>query len=119
MPGKTMRTSHKLIFMNIVIALGVVVIVWVQWPEAMNPPRIGAGYEQGTGARIYLAILVTGMLALLYAVVVYLLLSHWLFRPDELKAYRARRLVESIRTTEGTSKNAPPSAQSGKHDFID
>jgi hypothetical protein len=114
-----MKTRIKLAFVNAVILLGVAVIVWVQWPEAMADHAIGAGYDQGMGARVYLAILMTGIPALLYAVVVYLLLSHWLFRPDELKAYRARRLVESIRTTEGTSKNAPPSTQSGKHDFID
>jgi hypothetical protein len=112
-------TRTKLVFINSVILLGVAVIVWVQWPEAMNPPRIGAGYDQGVGARVYLAILMTGIPALLYAVVVYLLLSHWLFRPDELKAYRARRLVESIRTTEGTAKGAAPPTQSGNHDFID
>lgn len=112
-------TRVKIIFINTVIALGVAVIVWVQWPEAMTSHSIGAGYEQSMGARVFLAILMTGIPALLYAVVVYLLLSHWLFRPDELKAYRARRLVESIRTTEGTAKGAAPPAQSGNHDFID
>jgi hypothetical protein len=85
----------------------------------MKNHSIGAGYEQGLGASIFLAVLMTGIPALFYAVVVYLLLSHWLFRPDELKAYRARRLVESIQTTEGTAKGAAPPAQSGNHDFID
>ena len=35
---------------------------------------------------------------MLYAAFAHLALSHWLFRPDELKAYRARRLVESTPT---------------------
>jgi hypothetical protein len=113
-----MKTRIKLAFVNAVILGGVAVIVWVQWPEAMADHAIGAGYDQGVGARVYLAILMTGIPALLYAVVVYLLLSHWLFRPDELKVYRARRLVESIRTTEDTAKTAAPSNQSGNHDFI-
>jgi hypothetical protein len=112
-------TRLKIIFINSVIALGVGAIIWVQWPEAMKSHSIGAGYEQGLGASIFLAILLTGIPALFYAVVVYLLLSHWLFRPDELKTYRARRLVESIPTTKDAAKSAAPSPQSGKHDFID
>jgi hypothetical protein len=114
-----MKTRSKIIFINVVIALGVGAIIWVQWPDAMKSHSIGAGYEQGLAESIFLAALMTGIPALFYAVVVYLLLSHWLFRPDELKAYRARRLVESIRTTENTAKTAPPSPQSGSHDFID
>jgi len=114
-----MKTRIKIIIINIVIALGVGAIIWVQWPEAMKSRSIGVGYEQGLGASIFLAVLMTGIPALFYAVVVYLVLSHWLFGPDELKAYRARRLVESIRTTENTAKTAPPSPQSGNHDFID
>jgi hypothetical protein len=112
-------TRLKLIFINTVIVLGVAVIVWIQWPEAMKPPSIGTGYERGIGASIFLAVLMTGIPALFYAVVAYLLLSHWLFRSDELKTYRARRLVESIRTTEAPTKTAAPSTQSGNHDFID
>jgi hypothetical protein len=93
------KTRVKVAFVNAVIALGVGAIIWVQWPEAMKSHSIGAGYEQGVGASIFLAALMTGIPALFYAVVAYLLLSHWLFRPDELKSYRARRLVESISTT--------------------
>jgi hypothetical protein len=112
-------TRIKLVFINTIIVLGVAVIVWVQWPEAMKNHSIGAGYDEGMGTAVYLAVLMTGIPALLYAVAVHVTLTHWLFAPDELKTYRARQLVESIRTTEGTSKKAPPSAQSGKHDFID
>lgn len=86
-----MATRFKLAFINIVIALGVGAIIWVQWPEAMKSHSIGAGYEQGAGASIYLALLLTGIPALIYAVFVYVTLTHWLFRPDELKAHRARR----------------------------
>jgi hypothetical protein len=114
-----MKTRSKIIFINVVITLGVGAIIWVQWPDAMKSHSIGAGYEQGLAASIFLAALMTGIPALLYSVVVYLLLSHWLFRPDELKAYRARRLVESIGTTESSTKTAAPSTPSGKHDFID
>src|SRR6266436_3559906 len=99
-------TRIKILFMNTVIALGVAVIVWVQWPEAMKNHSIGAGYDQGMGASVYLAVLMTGIPALLYAVAVHVTLTHWLFAPDELKTYRARRLVESIPTTEGSSKSA-------------
>jgi hypothetical protein len=112
-------TRLKLIFINTVIVLGVAVIVWIQWPEAMKPPSIGTGYERGIGASIFLAVLMTGIPALFYAVVVYLLLSHLLFNPGELKAYRACRLVESIPTTEVPTKSAAPLTRSGNHDFID
>jgi hypothetical protein len=104
-----MMTRFKIIFVNSVIALGVGVIIWWQWPEAMKSHSIGAGYEQGTGASIYLAVLMTGIPALIYAVAVYVTLTHWLFRTDELKAYRARRLAESILTTpKGTAKGSAP-----------
>jgi len=112
-------TRLKLLFINVVIALGVGAIIWLFWPEAMASHSVGAGYEQGLGARVFLAVLMTGIPALLYAVFMHITLTHWLFAPDELKTYRARRLVESIPTTEGTAKSAAPSTQSGKHDFID
>jgi hypothetical protein len=114
-----MITRLKISFINIVIALGVGVIVWWQWPEAMKSHTIGAGYDPGYGASVFLAVLMCGIPALLYAVAVHVGLTHMLFAPDELRAYRARRLAESITTTGSTSKNAAPSAQSGKHDFID
>jgi hypothetical protein len=114
-----MKTRSKIIFINVVIALGVGAIIWVQWPEAMKTRSIGAGYEQALGARLFLAALMTGIPALIYAIFVYVSLSHFLFSPGELKAYRARKLVESIRTTEAPTKSAAPSAQSGNHDFID
>jgi hypothetical protein len=114
-----MKTRSKIIFINVVITLGVGAIIWVQWPDAMKSHSIGAGYEQGLAASIFLAALMTGIPALFYAVVAYLLLSHWLFRSDELKTYRARRLVQSMRTSESPKKSAAPSNQSGNHDFID
>jgi hypothetical protein len=114
-----MNTRIKIIFINTVIALGVGAIIWVFWPQAIANHSIGAGYEQGLGARLFLAALMMGIPALIYAVFVYVSLSHWLFRPGELKAYRARRLVESVRTTDAPTKSAAPSTQSGNHDFID
>jgi hypothetical protein len=114
-----MKTSYKLAFVNTVIAIGVIVIVWVQWPDAMKTRSIGIGYEQGMGASVYLAILMTGIPALIYAIGAHVVLTHFLFRPGELKAHRARRLVESMRTGENPKKSAAPSNQSGNHDFID
>ncbi len=113
-----MATRFKLAFINIVIALGVGAIIWVQWPEAMKSHSIGAGYEQGAGASIYLALLLTGIPALIYAVFVYVTLTHWLFRPDELKAHRARRLAESIATTprQPAARNTKPAPEAISHD---
>jgi hypothetical protein len=101
-------TRFKITCINIVIALGVGAIIWVQWPEAMTSRSIGTGYEQGLGARLFLAALMTGIPALIYAVFVHVTLTHWLFAPDELKAYRARRLVESIPTTKATAAGKQP-----------
>jgi hypothetical protein len=114
----TMKTRLKLAFINTVIALGVIAIIWVQWPEAMKSHSYGAGYEQGVGASVYLAILMTGIPALLYAVAVHVTLTHWLFRPDELKAYRARQLAERIptTTTKGTAKKSAPASNPVGHD---
>lgn len=106
-------TRLKIIFINSVIALGVGIIIWWQWPEAMKSHSIGAGYEQGTGAAAFLAILMTGIPALLFAVTVYVTLSHWLFRPGELKAYRARRLAENILTV--PKRTAKTSARVGNY----
>jgi undecaprenyl pyrophosphate phosphatase UppP len=111
-----MKTAYKIAFINVIIALGVGAIIWVFWPDAIANHSIGLGYEQGVGARLFLAVLITGIPALIYAVFAYVTLSHWLFRPGELNAYRARRLVESIKTTAGATKTAE---QSDKHDFAD
>jgi hypothetical protein len=115
-----MKTRAKIIFINSVIALGVGAIIWVQWPEAMKSHSYGAGYEPGLGASVYLAILMTGIPALLYAVAVHVALSHWLFRPDEMKAYRARQLAESITTTsrqpQSAAKSATPARDAINHD---
>jgi hypothetical protein len=104
-----MMTRFKIMFIYSVIALGLGVIIWWQWPEAMKSHGIGAGYEQSTGASIYLAVLMTGIPALLYAVAVYVSLTHWLLRPGELKAYRARWLAERILTMpKSTAKSSAP-----------
>jgi hypothetical protein len=108
-------TRLKLAFINIVIALGVGVIIWVQWPEAMKSHSIGGGYEQGMAASVYLAILMTGIPALLYAVGVHVILTQWIFQPGELRAYRARKLAESIKTT---PKQAEEPAQQRKADDV-
>ena len=99
-------TRLKIIFIYSVIALGVGVIICWQWPEAMKRHSIGAGYEQSTGASIYLAVLMTGIPALLYAVAVYVSLTHWFFRSGELKSYRARWLAERILTMPKSTANS-------------
>jgi hypothetical protein len=112
-----MITRIKIVFINIVIALGVGVIVWWQWPEAMKSHVIGAGYDPGYGASVFLAVLMCGIPALLYAVAVHVGLTHMLFAPDELRAYRARRLVESLTSKKDTVPDT--SQSSSRHDFAD
>ncbi len=48
--GVQAMTRVKIAFMNLVIALGSVAIIWVQWPEAMKPRGYGGGYEQSFSA---------------------------------------------------------------------
>jgi hypothetical protein len=100
-------TRLKLAFINLVIVVGAAAIIWMQWPEAMKPHGYGyAAYEPGLASRVFLAILLTGIPVLLYAVVAHVFLSHFLFAQGEVKAFRARKLVESIGgkdATEGTS----------------
>ncbi len=91
-----MKTRYKLAFVNVVIALGVGVIIWRVWPEAMKSHSFAVGYEDSFATSVFLAILMTGIPALLYAVLVHIALTHLLFKPDEVKLYRARQLVESI-----------------------
>jgi hypothetical protein len=105
-----MKTGLKLAFMNGVVLLGSLAIVVLQWPEAMKPRGYNGGYEQGQASAVFLAVLLTGIPAVLYAAFVHLALSHWLFRPDELKAYRARQLVESLGAgaAQATAKTGTP-----------
>jgi hypothetical protein len=117
--GKAM-TRLKLLAINILIALGAVSIAYVQWSEALKNSGFGSGgYNQGMIGTVLLAILMAGIPIILFAVVAHLGLTWLLFRSGELEAYKARKLVESIRTTESATKSAAPSAQSGNHDFID
>lgn len=111
-----MKTGIKLAFMNGVVVLGAVAIIITQWPEAMKPRGYGGGYEQGKASAVFLAVLLTGIPAVLYAAFAHLALSHWLFRPDELKAYRARRLVESLPVGEKRAAKAAPAPERLKHD---
>ncbi len=113
------KTRVKVAFVNVVIALGVGAVIWVQWPEAMTNHTIGVGYEQGLGARLFLAILMIGIPALIYAVFVYVCLSHWLFRPDELRLYRAHRLAKSISTAGVKTIQADAPSETSAHDFAD
>ena len=112
-----MKTGIKLAFMNAWLSLARSPIIVAQWPEAMKPRGYGGGYEQGAASAVFLAVLLTGIPAVLYAAFAHLALSHWLFRPDELKAYRARRLVESLPAGEKRAvAKAAPAPERLKHD---
>ncbi len=111
-----MPTRWKLTFINAVIVAGSLAIIWVLWPEAMKSHGYGyAAYEQGLASRVFLAVLLTGIPVLLYAVAVHVALSHFLFAPGEVKAYRARKLVESIpeQTRAAPAQSGEESAQDG------
>jgi hypothetical protein len=113
-----MLTRLKITFINTVIVLGSLAIVWIQWPEAMKPKGYGGGYDQGLATSIYLAVLLTGIPVLLYAVAVHVGLSHWLFQPGELKAYRARKLIESFGGKD-TTGNPSPGNNNTAHNSLD
>ncbi len=88
-------TRLKIAFVNLVIVLGSLAIIWVQWPEAMKSHGYGyAAYDQGIASRVFLAVLLTGIPVLLYAVAVHVALGHFFFAPGELALYRARHLIE-------------------------
>jgi hypothetical protein len=113
-------TRLKQFFINVVIVLGALVIVYVQWPEALKNSGFGSGgYNQGMIGTVLLAILMAGIPIIIFAIVAHLALAWLLFRPGELEDYKARKLIKSIRTTETPTRSATPSAQSGNHDFID
>jgi hypothetical protein len=104
-----MATRLKIIFVNAVIVAGSLAIIWVQWPEAMKPHGYGnAAYEPGLASRVFLAVLLTGIPVLLYAVAVHVALGHFLFKPGELTLHRARKLVESIDGKDATDGTRAP-----------
>jgi hypothetical protein len=110
-----MKTGLKLGFMNGVVVLGSLAIVVLQWPEAMKPRGYG-NYQQGQASAVFLAMLLTGIPAVLYAAFAHLALSHWLFAPDELKAYRARQTVESTPTSRTAGEGDALAPHNIKHD---
>lgn len=90
-------TRLKLFFINAVIVLGALVIVYVQWPEALKNSGYGSGgYNQGMIGTVLLAILMAGIPIIIFAIVAHLGLAWLLFRPGELEDYKARKLVESL-----------------------
>jgi hypothetical protein len=96
-------------------------IIIFEWPEAIKTHGYGnIAYEEGFGTSIFLAILLTGILVLLYAVGVHIVLSHWMFEEGELKEYRARQLVKSIKTKNRQKQTATETKTSSratiKHD---
>jgi hypothetical protein len=112
-----MRTRMKLILINVIIAAGSIAIFLVQWPEAMKPRGYGGGYDQGPAASVFLALLLTAIPIVLYAVAVHVALSHWLFGPGELKTHRAQQLVNSIPAQKSAERQTEQTA-SGVEDDI-
>jgi len=113
-------TRLKLAVINAVIVLGALAIAYIQWPEALRNSGFGSGgYNQGMTGTVLLFVLMAGIPIIIFAIIAHLGLVWLLFRPGELEDYKARKLVESIRTSESPKKSAAPSNQSGNHDFID
>jgi hypothetical protein len=113
-----MATRLKIVFVNAVIVLGAMAIIWVQWPEAMKSRGYGyAAYEQGLASRVFLAVLLTGIPVLLYAVAVHVALGHFLFKPGELTLHRSRKLVESIGGKDATD-GAPAPHDDAAHNSL-
>lgn len=101
-----MRTRSKIIFINSVMALGAVAIIAMQWPDAMKSHSWGnEAYDASLSSRAFLAVILTGIPVVLYATMIYVLLSHVLFKPGELRAYKARQLLDTI---EAEPHDAPP-----------
>ena len=108
-----MITALKLWFIYVIMAAGAAAIIWFQWPEAMKPHGYSGGYDQGPAAAIFLAVILTAIPVVLYVLAVHVTLSHWLFRPGEMTAYRARQRVNSLPAQEPA---AVKSASVLKHD---
>lgn len=109
-------TRLKITFINLVIVIGAAAIIWVQWPEAMKPHGYGyAAYEQGLASKVFLAALLTGIPVLLYAVAVHVALGHFLFAQDEVKVYRARKLIKSLGGKDTTDGTPAPRDDSAHH----
>jgi uncharacterized membrane protein len=90
-------TRFKQFLINAVIVVGALVIVYVQWPEALKNSGFGSGgYNQGMIGTVLLAILMAGIPIIIFAIVAHLGLAWLLFRPGELEDYKARKLVESL-----------------------
>jgi hypothetical protein len=66
---------------------------------------------------VFLAVLLTGIPVLLYAVAVHIALGHFLFAPGELTLYRARKLVESI-GGKGATDNTPAPGDDSAHNSL-
>ena len=103
------KTRLKVYFINAVMVAGAAVIIVVQGPEAMKPHGYGyAVYDEGLAARVFLAALLTGIPVVLYAAAVHVLLTYLLLKPDELKAYRARQLLDTIEPRSSKRVSSPP-----------
>jgi hypothetical protein len=106
-----MKTSFKIAIVNIVVVMGSVAIILALWPEAIKPRSYGGGYEQGWASAFFLAAVLTGIPTVMYAAIAHLALSQLLFKPGELKAHRARQLIESLET-------AKPAASQRTRDVV-
>jgi hypothetical protein len=105
-------TRLKQFFINAVIVLGALVIVYVQWPEALKNSGFGSGgYNQGMIGTVLLAILMAGIPIIIFAIVAHLALAWLLFRPGELEEYKARKLVESLSAKSPRTPKPSPDSQ--------
>jgi hypothetical protein len=92
-----LATRLKIIFINVVIVLGSLVIAVLQWPEAVKNGAFGPSrYNQGPMGTIMLAVLMAGIPIVLFAAATYLALTHLLFRRGEIDDYKKRKIIESL-----------------------
>jgi len=87
----------RTLFVNLVVAAGVLAIVWLQWPQAVQSNCFAAsGCSQGVVGTVLLEIIMAGIPAILFAIVAHAGLTWLLFRPKEVADYRRRKIVADV-----------------------
>jgi len=113
-------TRLKLAFVKLVIVAGMAVIgVW-QWHEATHKNDFGnESFNQGLVGQALLGVVMAGIPAILYAVLMYLALEWLLFRPGELAEFRARRRVKATWRALSARPKPPEPPPTRQHDYVD
>ena len=113
-------TWLKLAIIKTIIVIGSIVILIAQWHDSMKESQFGNdSFNQGEIGAIFLAVVMSGIPIVVFAVATYLVLSFLLFGRGELEEYQAKKLLKKMSDELPPKPTARQGSEPPSHDYAD